>query len=272
MARARARLGDPAFGARVASGLVLAAIAAVAVLLGGAWFAVAVLVALALAAREWAALAAPPTAPARAVLIGAPLLGGGAAIVAVEAGLTGTALAVLCLATVLAGGIAALLPAGSPNRAAAGVLYLGVPFAGLVWLRQDPRFGAGVVCWLLVVVAATDTGAYLAGRLIGGAKLAPRISPGKTWAGLAGGVGGAATAGGVGGALLGWPVPPAVLLGGFLAVVAQSGDLFESWLKRRAGVKDSGTLLPGHGGMLDRIDGLLLATPVLSIILLVWRG
>jgi phosphatidate cytidylyltransferase len=126
--------------------------------------------------------------------------------------------------------------------------------------------------WLLVVVWAADICAYFAGRLIGGPKLAPSISPKKTWAGLWGAVAGGA----LGGLALGyWGGSVAflilVVLGGFLAIIEQLGDLFESALKRHYGLKDSGRLIPGHGGLLDRVDGLVAATLCLAAILAVAR-
>ena len=134
-----------------------------------------------------------------------------------------------------------------------GFLYVAVPALALITLNW---VWFGIVLWVMVVTWATDIFAYFAGRSIGGPKLAPRISPNKTWAGLGGGV--------IGAAVLGWLVaswldmgPPFTWAGGLMGVIAQAGDLFESWLKRRAGVKDSGTILPGHGGALDRLDGLL---------------
>ncbi len=108
---------------------------------------------------------------------------------------------------------------------------------------------------LLLAVIATDIGAYFAGRSIGGPKIAPSISPSKTWAGLAGGMAGAALV-----LMLGrgnGMAAEAIGGGAMLAIVAQAGDFFESWMKRRAGVKDSGKLIPGHGGLFDRVDGLL---------------
>jgi len=267
MARGRAgEPGDPALGSRIASGALLAAGATAVVLLGGWWLALAVLAVLGLAAREWAALA-PAVSPAgQRLLAAAPILAGGAAVIAT----TGTAGAfagpILLLAAPVAAAAGALLPGGAPHRTAWGVLYFGAPAAVFVWLRQEPRGGAGPLLWLLAVVAATDTAAYAFGRTIGGARLAPRISPGKTWAGLLGGVATAAIVGGCAGPFLGWPWAPAGALAAGLALVAQGGDLFESWLKRCAGVKDSGALLPGHGGILDRIDGLLPATLVLGLV------
>jgi phosphatidate cytidylyltransferase len=151
---------------------------------------------------------------------------------------------------------------------AAGLLYCGLPMIALIWLRGLPNTGIALTIAVLAVVWATDIGAYFAGRAIGGSKLAPSISPNKTWAGAVGGVVAAVITGAI---LTALAVGPTVegdvshlqtiaifsVIAAFLAVVAIAGDLFESWLKRRAGVKDSGTLLPGHGGVMDRIDGLV---------------
>lgn len=136
---------------------------------------------------------------------------------------------------------------------AGGFLYIAIPAFALVVLNWA---WFGLVLWVMVVTWATDIFAYFAGRRIGGAKLAPRISPNKTWAGLVGGVVGAAGAGWLAANYFGLEAP-FTYLGAPMAVLAQLGDLYESWLKRRAGVKDSGTLLPGHGGALDRLDGML---------------
>jgi phosphatidate cytidylyltransferase len=138
--------------------------------------------------------------------------------------------------------------------------YLVLPLASMIWLRLDPEYGRIALFWLLGVVWATDTFAYFAGRGIGGPKLAPRLSPNKTWAGLIGGMVGAALVGAAVSIVLtlGSPLRLA-LVSAFLAVIAQAGDITESALKRRAGVKDSGKLIPGHGGILDRVDGLVTA-------------
>ena len=124
-----------------------------------------------------------------------------------------------------------------------------------------PAQGRDLVFWLLAVVWATDIGAYFAGRGIGGAKLAPAISPNKTWAGLIGGALAAALVGIIAARLLGSGAIPLAVGGMALAVVAQGGDLLESWCKRRFGVKDSSHVIPGHGGILDRVDGLLAVFP-----------
>ncbi len=154
----------------------------------------------------------------------------------------------------------------------AGYGYVALPCASLIWLRNaefasDLNGGAHVVLYLLFVVWATDISAYFAGKRIGGPKLAPALSPNKTWAGLLGGMTAAAAIGAICASFTPYPLSlvGCALLAMLLAVVAQAGDLFESWLKRRAGVKDSGTLIPGHGGLLDRIDGLVTATPLFAL-------
>lgn len=161
----------------------------------------------------------------------------------------------------------------------AGVIYVGGAAYAMMAVRNgrqvlplDPDFAGydpiGVLIGFLLPVIAVDVGAYFAGRAIGGPRIAPKISPAKTWAGLAGGallaglVGIAAEVIDIGpGALI--PGAPtvalvgAVLSGLVIAVLAQAGDFFESWMKRRAGVKDSGALIPGHGGLFDRLDGFI---------------
>jgi len=143
---------------------------------------------------------------------------------------------------------------------ALGIPYLGGSGLALLALRAMPGCGAGLIVYLLMTVWGTDIGAFAAGRLIGGPKLVPSISPSKTWAGLGGGIALAATLGYLTGLMLGARSPGAALiLSPVVACVAQVGDVFESYFKRRAGVKESGDLIPGHGGVLDRIDGLVFA-------------
>lgn len=167
------------------------------------------------------------------------------------------------------------LTANDPNACKfLGVAYVAIPAASLIWLRQlqipgQPYAGMEVVIYALFVVWATDIGAFFAGRRIGGPKLAPSISPNKTWAGLGGGMVAAAIVGGL--CSLFTPYPPSWIacmdLGVLLALISQGGDLFESWLKRRVGAKDSGSLIPGHGGLLDRVDGLIFTLPVFTLLL-----
>lgn len=152
-----------------------------------------------------------------------------------------------------------------------GLVYVAIPCACLLWIRSQTD-GGWLVLTLLLAVWATDIGAYFAGRIIGGAKLAPAISPNKTWAGLIGGMIAAALITLIATSFSPYPASAsgALWVGMAIAVLGQVGDLFESWLKRRAGVKDSGSLIPGHGGLLDRIDGLILTTPFFA--LLVWSA
>ena len=144
----------------------------------------------------------------------------------------------------------------------AGFVYALLPAIALLWIRDRYEFGgvfmgAELLLWVFIVTWSVDIGAYFAGRTIGGPKLAPAISPNKTWSGLIGGMAAATLFGGLWAWLL--HLPHALLwLAAPFALAAQGGDLFESWIKRRAGVKDSGTWLPGHGGALDRLDGLVV--------------
>ncbi len=144
----------------------------------------------------------------------------------------------------------------------AGFVYALIPALALLWIRE--RFllngapvGLELLLWVFITTWSVDIGAYFAGRTIGGPKLAPAISPNKTWSGLIGGMAAAALFGGLWAYLLQLPAILLLLAAPF-AFAAQIGDLFESWLKRRAGVKDSGNWLPGHGGALDRLDGLVV--------------
>jgi phosphatidate cytidylyltransferase len=146
-----------------------------------------------------------------------------------------------------------------------GLAYVGLPVIALMWLREVPETGLILTFWALSLVWATDIGAYFAGRTIGGPRVAPAISPNKTWAGLFGGMVAATLLAGL--FHLHFSLPAKLVFATpFLAVAAQAGDFFESWLKRRAGVKDSGRLLPGHGGVLDRLDGVVTSAPLAAII------
>lgn len=147
----------------------------------------------------------------------------------------------------------------------AGFIYALLPALSLLWIRDRAPQGLELLLWVFIVTWATDIGAYFAGRAIGGPKLAPSISPNKTIAGLIGGVISAGLAGSAWveltrmSAILFWLAP-------LFAIAAQAGDLFESGLKRRAGVKDSGTWLPGHGGALDRLDGLVVVAALTALV------
>jgi len=159
-----------------------------------------------------------------------------------------------------------------PGWALGGLFYVGLPVVALLWLRHDALWGLPTVLWLFATVAAVDTGAYFAGKTIGGPKLAPLISPNKTWAGLGGGVLAAGFCGLIAAMILGTDVISVVAFSMVLAPVAQIGDIAESAVKRYFGVKDSGAILPGHGGILDRIDGLVVAAVFVAAVRLLGEG
>lgn len=151
-----------------------------------------------------------------------------------------------------------------------GSVYIAIPTAAMIWLRGDDIPGMTTIIWLFLVVWGADTGAYLSGRAIGGPKLAPRISPKKTWAGFIGGISIASLIS-VGFYLY---MPGNILylavIGFLVALASQLGDLLESMAKRHFDVKDSSNLIPGHGGVLDRVDGLVIGAVALAAILLIF--
>jgi len=186
---------------------------------------------------------------------------------------TGLAMMIVALFAVMAGGyVFAVLTAAAATAVfyewtriargwgalwyVGGFVYALLSALSLLWIRDRSAHGIELVLWVFIVVWSTDIGAYFTGRAIGGPKLAPAISPGKTWAGFYGGVGAATILGGAWTLFTGLKLV-VLLLAPLFAVAAQGGDLFESWMKRQAGVKDSGAWLPGHGGVFDRLDGLL---------------
>lgn len=153
-----------------------------------------------------------------------------------------------------------------------GFLVIAASTAAFVWMRELPQYGLATTIWLVCVVVATDVGGYFAGRLIGGPKLAPKLSPKKTWSGLAGGIGLAFIVGGLFSYFTtGTYAEEVCTVSAIAALLAVAGDLGESRLKRRFGVKDASNLIPGHGGALDRLDGLMAATLVAAVVTFV-RG
>jgi len=165
------------------------------------------------------------------------------------------------------------LARGRPIFLGTTVVYSIAAVLALLWLRHQPSFGRATILWIVLCVWATDIGAYFLGSLAGGAKLAPSISPSKTWAGLVGGMCfSAVTSAACGLAVNAGDTPVLAIVGVAIAVIAQGGDLFESAAKRRAGVKDSGRLIPGHGGLLDRIDGLIAALVAVATLRLIIGG
>jgi phosphatidate cytidylyltransferase len=185
------------------------------------------------------------------------------ALAALIAGLQGlgTGLAVLVAGVV---GVALLSRSG---WLVAGVVYAGVLGVSLAALRADPAFGLAAVTVLLVLVWATDSCAYFAGRAIGGPKLWPRVSPKKTWSGSLGGLAGGVILAALAAAAFGLRVTPMLIVCLILlSIASQAGDLFESAIKRRYDRKDSSAIIPGHGGMMDRVDGLIFAAAAAALI------
>lgn len=200
-----------------------------------------------------------------------------AALVLAGANEPGAAASAIAGGSVLAGVLGARSLAAAVRHggfwAATGVVYAGISFLGPSLLRRDPEWGFIAVLFLFATVWATDIFAFLCGRAIGGPLLWPNVSPKKTWAGavggLAGGIAGAvavAYAGGFGSAIA------AGVLGLLLSILAQVGDLFESAVKRRFGAKDASRLIPGHGGLMDRLDGFLVAAFAALLIGIVRQG
>jgi phosphatidate cytidylyltransferase len=250
-------------GVRCASAAVLIPLVLLDAWVGGAWFAMIAAAIGAIAAREWCRMVfdsdlAQTVIHTLAAVLVVPL--------AVEHAY-GAAIGVVLTAWAASLLLAVLRRGGVNGWAAAGVPYVALPPLALIVLRQHPDYGLVAVMFLFAVVWGADTAAYFFGRLIGGPKLWPAVSPNKTWAGLFGAMAGAALAG-VGTAIgAGLPsVLPVVAVAAVLAVVEQGGDLFESALKRAYGFKDAGRLIPGHGGLLDRVDGLVAAAVAAALL------
>lgn len=193
----------------------------------------------------------------------------------VASGVAALAIAGLCLAigridaALIALGIGlvavAIITPAQRNWSALGFLYAAVAEIASVLLRLDPVKGFAALVFVLVIVWVTDSGGYFAGRGIGGPKLWPRVSPKKTWAGAIGGfVASLAVAGAFAALDLG-KAGHLLMISGVLSVVSQLGDLFESAVKRRFGVKDSSQIIPGHGGLLDRLDGFVAVVAVAAL-------
>lgn len=252
---------------------VMSALVLIPVVLGSVWvgdwlFYPLIIVVSMLGLAEWMALTAPKL-PQRGK-IGTQIALFFVFFVALSKGI-GAGVILSVLAAVLLGYYAGLTK-GKVTKShrlwvALGVPYLAWSGLALLHLRDMPEHGLFLIVYLLLVVWGTDTGAYFAGRLIGGPKLLPQISPKKTWAGLIGGMACAAAFGYGAAHGFGESSPAAfAALGAIMAIVSQAGDFFESFVKRRAGAKDSGSLIPGHGGILDRVDGLLFAAVFLGLI------
>jgi phosphatidate cytidylyltransferase len=250
---------------RVLSALVLIPAALAAVWFGSPWTAIVVAIAGLAMAWEWGRLAA----------IGQARLGVAAVMVAVALTVAAAAadrfeLAILVAAAGALG--VALMQRHERGWSAGGTLWIAGGCLAFLWLATPLGGGRNTLFCLFAVVWATDIVAYVAGRSIGGPRLAPQLSPNKTWAGFAGGLLGGIGAG-IGTALLVGAAPAstaAVSL--LLSIAAQGGDLAESWAKRHFAVKDTSALIPGHGGVLDRLDGLLAASIAAALLVLASGG
>ena len=245
---------------RALSALVLAALAITAVVIGHWAFLVIIAAAAALLANEWSLMTAPrsPLRVAAAITV--------AVLVSVFAGFPfdryDLAWALLPLGAVMSALVARGV-AERPQDAAFGAIYIGAPCLAVTWLRNAPHALQGIE-WTLLLLAVTwaaDIGAFAIGNVVGGPKLWRRISPNKTWSGFVGGLVFAVAASV---AVAFWAhirlsVGAAALMGLVGGLATMAGDLLESILKRRFGVKDSGDLIPGHGGLLDRVDGMMFA-------------
>lgn len=254
---------------RIVSGVVLAALALALTVYGVISFAALVAVVALVMSWEWARVVRGTGLDVAFWIQAACVLG--------AIGLTTAGYAVMGAVIMALGAIIVLpLRAGADAwLSAMGVGYVGLPAITLVWLRAGtPPYGLYAVLFVFLVVWTTDVAAFAFGRSIGGRKLAPSISPGKTWSGLIGGVGTAAVAAALAAVFALHTGPLRLgLTALLLALVAQAGDLAESALKRRFKVKDSSTLIPGHGGFMDRMDSIVPVSVVAALIglLIDWR-
>ncbi|MBA9069216.1 phosphatidate cytidylyltransferase [Methylobacterium sp. RAS18] len=271
----RAPFANREFGLRVASALVLGAVVLGTLLVGGWAFAGIWLIAGVVGAAEWLAMTrSEPLLPVLG-LTGATLFG------VLATALLGAPVWVPVL-LLLAGSLGLFALGHGPGRRKPIWGLLGGAVVALVptLLRIDPEIGIVGPAWMFAVVWSTDSVAYFTGRLIGGPKLMPRVSPKKTWSGALGGL----AAGIVGGTVTvliarsqGWDALPAVslplvaALSGLASILSQGGDLVESALKRRYGVKDSGRSIPGHGGVMDRLDGFFAVAGLAGLCLAALR-
>ncbi len=245
------------FSVRFISAAVLGPIALAALWFGGLAWAMLIGVAMAGLGMEWAKLAGQVNGRLSVLL----------ALTWLAAVMLGFPAGFLVLAVLTAG------VAWRQGRfSALGLPYAGIGGLSLLWLRLQPVQGFNDTLLVVIVVWSTDIGAYLIGRVVGGKKLAPRISPGKTWSGSIGGLAAGGLAGAVLAAMLHGQIGACALVAIVLSLGAQAGDLLESAIKRKLGVKDSGDTIPGHGGLFDRLDGFLAAAPLAAIFALWAQG
>jgi phosphatidate cytidylyltransferase len=245
---------------RILSALVLAPLAIGAAWYGGVPFALFWGLAAFGVWWEWSSLVA--VTAARMVMF----TGVGALGLALALSATGRYLAALIVILLGAAATIVVAPAGRGIWVGFGVLYAGSLLMAPLVVRQDPQWGFAAIILVFTVVWATDIVAYFAGRAIGGPKLWPSVSPNKTWSGALAGAAAAALAGWVVGRFVSpgdeWHV---LVVGLGLSIAAQAGDLFESSVKRRFDAKDSSHIIPGHGGLMDRLDGFIVAAALAAV-------
>lgn len=246
---------------RILSALVLIPLALLTVYLGGVYLTLLVALAVGVMAWEWGRMVhAPSTWKNYTIIIGFPVFSVILSFESISYGYIGSFFSIIFLLLISVSSSIMLWLIW-------GIFWITVPSVGFLWLRADPDHGFKTALWIFVLVWVIDTAAFAVGRLFGGPKLASWISPNKTWAGLLGGM---VAAWGFG-FYIGYVThSPAALLIGFLcsllAVVEQIGDMAESYAKRRFDVKDSSGLIPGHGGVLDRLDGMLAVVTVIVVV------
>ncbi|MGD0192753.1 MAG: phosphatidate cytidylyltransferase [Rhizomicrobium sp.] len=248
-------------------GGVLAALAVAATFAGGFWFASLIGVAGFAAAREWHRMVSGSHYALETFFTSAAIVVGLLAVL--ETHDPALPVAILFAGALLAGMTSALRGVAA-TWSGSGALYIGTSALCLVALRSDAPYGAWVVVGLLLTIWSADTGAFVTGRLLGGPKFVPLLSPNKTWTGIVGGMALPALVFSAYVAILGGSAWRAGILGAVLAITGHSGDLFESWVKRRVGFKNSGSLIPGHGGVLDRMDSTLFVAPVAAVLVFVF--
>jgi phosphatidate cytidylyltransferase len=249
---------------------------------GGVWWASLIAAIVIVGAHEFGWLHPGLSAAARGVTMAGALLlaasivavGNGVVIGVVVVGSVALAAAVVAHLRAPVGHGVAVWPRWP--SALLGALYLGLPGGVLVRWRREAEMafqqtGAiapyAPIVWLFVTLWVNDTTAYFVGLAAGRRRLAPRISPGKSWEGAVAGAVAATLTAAVGSKALGVPLWTGAVLGAAVSVTSQAGDFFKSSIKRRAGVKDTGTILPGHGGVIDRFDGLLAASPIVYLLI-----
>ena len=251
---------------RILSAVALAPLPIAAIWFGSPWLPLLTACAGAVMAWEWGRLCCRGRLGATGIVLIAVVLATVAAAAMVDIGF---AVGCAVLGAVLVFWSARQGIEQEAEWAAFGTLWVALPCICLLWLAREGMSGRTTLLWVLAVVWASDIGAYVTGKTLGGPRLAPRWSPRKTWAGLAGGTVCAALSGWATAAWLGLsPAFPLVAISAALAIVEQFGDLAQSFAKRRFGVKDSSRLIPGHGGLLDRLDGLLAVIPVVALMTL----